>query len=270
MPVIKRDGAKDLVKDAIVLDLADIVQQGEALRRAARQDAERIIAEAQAERERLIADADATGHAQGLARGLTEGQAKGEAQGRAAAEASTRDRLDALQANWATALEEFITHKDHLVVACKQDVLRLAISIAERIVHRTIQHDPGVIEDQIESALHLVAKPTRAVIAVAPGDLELAREVLPGVVSRLEGVEHAEIIEDDSLSAGACVLRAEAGGEVDASISTQLVRIAELLVPGISAGASGGTAGTTVKSETGEDEDEASSGSPGARGDLAA
>lgn len=234
MPVVKRQHAERFAKDAIVLDLADIVQQGEALRRAAKQEADRIIAEARAERERLIADAREVGQRAGYEEGLAQGREAGKVAGETAARAEHADRLRQIQSAWADALEEFLAQRDHLVIECKQDVLRLAIGVAERVVHRRIECDDEVVCRQIEEALRLVSKPTRVVVSASPDDVELVRDILPDLAARLEGVEHASLVADDSLARGSCIIRTAGGGEVDASIDTQLSRIAEMIVPGSS------------------------------------
>lgn len=231
MPVLKRIHAEQVVKDAVVLDLADIAQQGEAMLGAARQEAERIVAEARAERERLIGDAAAVGHREGYARGLAEGREAGKTEGETAARAEHAAELRTLQSGWSEALEEFLSQREHLLVTCKRDVLKLAISIAERITHRTIAHNEGVVCDQIEAALAFVGKPTRIAIAVHPSELELAKDVLPDLAARLDAVEHAELVADESLTPGSCTVRTADGGTIDASVRTQLDRIAELIVP---------------------------------------
>lgn len=263
MPVIKGVSAANTARDAVVLDLADIAQQAAAIRHAAEREAARIIEAAKGERERLIADASEVGRATGHAEGLAEGREAGRAEGRAEAIGQQSEALGALQAAWSAALEEFVAQRDHLVVGCKRDVLQIATSIAERITHRAIEMSPDalpVVLDQIESALHIVAKPTRAVVAVHPEDAESARESLPALTKRIDGIEHAEIVEDGSLSRGSCVVRTDRGGGVDASVETQLRRIAELIVP--------------VRSSETEQEDRTvqadDDGTPHARGDIAA
>ncbi|MEO1717794.1 MAG: FliH/SctL family protein [Planctomycetota bacterium] len=234
MPVLKASSATQTAKDAVVLDLADIAQQGEAILRGAREQAARIIAEAQAERERLISDASNVGHREGHAQGLAEGREAGKAAGEIAARAEHAEELRSLQASWSAALEEFLANRDHLLVTCKTDVLRLALSIAERITRRTFACDELVITEQIESALELVGKPSRVMILVHPVQLDVAKQALPDLVGRLDAVEHADIVADETLAEDACVVRTSDGGLIHASIETQLTRIAELIVPGSS------------------------------------
>lgn len=268
MPVLKRQNADQFARDAVVLNLADIAQQGEAILSAARQEAERIVAAAKAERERLIGDATQVGHAAGHTAGIAEGREAGKAAGETAARAEHAEALRALQAAWSAALEEFLVQREHLLVTCKTDVLKLALSIAERITYRTIEHDEGVVCDQIEAALGLVGKPSRVTIAVHPEELALAHEVLPDLAARLDAVEHASLDGDESLTPGSCVIRTAEGGLIDASVLTQLERIAELLVPGSSASIA--KPGADASKHDGTDADAPEDDEPEQRGDLAA
>ena len=193
MGVIKRADAATLARDAVVLDLADISQQAEAILSQAKREAARVRAEAEAERERLISDARTVGHAEGVRQGLAEGRSKGEAAGRDEALAAHNESLERVQKVWADALAEFTAQRDHLIIACKQDVLRLVLSIAERVVRRVVEHDETVVMDQIEAALRLVSRPTRLVIGVHPEDLRVAESALPSIVAGLGVIEHAEL-----------------------------------------------------------------------------
>ncbi|MEM9166997.1 MAG: FliH/SctL family protein [Planctomycetota bacterium] len=229
MAVIKADSSGRAAKDAVVLDLADITQQSQAMLAAARREAASIVEAARRERADLLAGAGERGHAEGYQRGLAEGRAQGELAGRAEAVDAARDQLGTIEAAWAAALEEFNAQRDHLVVACKQDVLRLILTVAERVVHRVAAIDPALVIEQIEGALALVASRTRVVVSVPPGDAPIAREAWPTLSARLSQVEHAEFVEDDTLPPGSCVIRQSDGGEIDATLESQLERLASLI-----------------------------------------
>lgn len=233
MAVIKRERASIVASQAVVLDLADIARQGEALLESARREAARIVAAAREERDRLIAGASQTGHAEGYERGVREGRASGEAEGRSLAHGAHAEQLAALEAAWSEALGELQRRRDHLLVECRREVLGIALEIAGRVTHRVVSGDDRVVCDQIEAVLRLAVKPTRAVIAVSPADEAIARAELPAIVARLTGIEAAELAVDHTLSPGSCILRTASGGEIDASLRTQLDRIAAALVPGL-------------------------------------
>lgn len=232
MAMIRRADQNTAARDAIALDLGDLFQQGEAIKRAARDQAEAMLAAARAERDRLIASATVEGRAQGLARGLEEGRAKGAAEGKNLAHAEHRAALDAIEKAWSESLASFESQRDRLLTEARHDVLRLALLIAARITHRVVRAEDGVVADQLAAVLSVISRPTKLVIAIHPDDLARADEALPSLLQRFRNASSAELVTDPTLAPGSCIARAEGGASIDASIDTQLDRIAEALAPG--------------------------------------
>jgi flagellar assembly protein FliH len=231
MAVIRQAQADRIVKDAIVLDLGDLSRQGELIRARAQEQAEAILAEARAERERLLASAHAEGFARGHAEGMAKGIEEGTTQGREAAAAERRQELDALLRGWTEALRAFEQERDRLLREAREDVLRLAVMMGERITRRKIEVDPQVVVAQLEAVLALLAQPTRLSIAVNPEDEALAKEALPGLLDRFTCARHADLRADPSLPRGSCAATTQGGGRLDASIPTQLERMVAALLP---------------------------------------
>lgn len=230
MALIHAAQRREVVAGAVALDLADLTRQGEAIVARARAEGERIVAEARRERERLITGAAAEGHAQGLAQGLAEGRARGRDEGYAAALAERSEQLARLQRAWESALAEFTGRRDAMLLEAKQDVVRLAVRLAERVTRRIAEGDPGVIAAQVQAVLARVVRPTRLVIRLHPSREELARAALPRLLGAYARVEHVEIVADPDVPPDACIARTAAGGEIDASIGTQVERLARAIL----------------------------------------
>jgi flagellar biosynthesis/type III secretory pathway protein FliH len=232
MAVIKRVDLERVGHQALVLNLGDIAAHGERQVAAARAEATAIVAAAKAERERLIADARRLGHEEGRKAGHAEGVARGRTEGHAAALAEGRERHQAIEASWAKGLDAFLAERDAMLDAAKLDLLKLAIAATQRITKRRLEVDPTLVADQMAAAIAEAARGTGLVVRVAPEDLEFARQALPGIVRRLGGGVGAEVREDAALTRGSCVVSMAGGGVVDASIRTQMKRVAEALLPG--------------------------------------
>ncbi len=238
MALIRSRQAAAMVREAVVLDLGDLARQGEAIRQRALAQADQILTEARNEARRLAQSAAQQGQAEGYKRGFTEGQAKGAEQGRQEALSRHSTALETLLKQWTDALNEFIESRQGLQVEARLDVLRLSLAIAERIVFRTVELDPTVIEDQMAEALSLLARRSAVTFRVHPSDLEQARGVLPQLVAQMHQCEHASIVADEALTPGGCVMQAGLT-TIDASIETQLDRIVSALLPddpGLAAG----------------------------------
>lgn len=231
MGLIKRAQFDPTREVGVPLDLGDLRRQGDEIRRLAQEEAERVLAEAHAERKRIVANAAQDGHAEGHAKGLEEGRAEGREQGRAEALEQTRADLSALSSKWAEALTLFEDDRSEMLISARQDVLRLALMLAEKVIKRRVESDQRVVLDQIASVLSMISAPTRLTIRVHPSDGELARDALPDMMARCANAQHIEIVEDLSLERGSCIARTPAGGEFDASVRAQLDRIVEELMP---------------------------------------
>lgn len=230
MALIRQSQLGDAIKNAVVLDLGDLMRQGEVLKAGARAEAARILAEGREERRRLVEGAAEEGRRDGLAKGLEEGRGKGEEEGRAALLAEFRPRLDALDKGWTEALAEFQARREELLTQARADVLVLAAQVADMVTRRAVELNGGAAEAQLESALGLVCGATKLVVRVNPREKRTFGEALRDLAGRFEAAEHAEVVPDESLPPGSCVVATPAGGEIDASIQTQLERIVRAIV----------------------------------------
>ena len=231
MAVIKRIHAENTCKSAIVLDLGDIAQHAELLRKQAQDRADQIIYNAECKRDELVSQGYATGERNGQAMGYREGLAKGEEAGRQRSTVEAREQLDQIEFSWNAALDDFADRRHHLLVEGKESVIRLAMAIAERVIHRSIEADERIVLAQVEHALKLIGRPTRATVFVHPDDAAMIRRALPTVSARFGAIEHVLCEEDESVGRGGCRVTTAEGGEIDASIETQIERIAQTLVP---------------------------------------
>lgn len=243
MALIKNAIADRIAREAVVLDLGDLQRQGSLIMQQARVQADLIVAEARVERERILAGAAEQGRGEGLAIGQQQGREQGRTEAVAAAMAEHKAKLEQVEAAWSGALAEFCAQRDVLVQRATDDVLALAIAIAERVIKRSVVVDPLVVVDQLRAVLGVIVRPTELVIAVHPEDRAVVQNALPGLLGFFTAVKHAEIVDDPGLHRGSCVARTRAdaegaasgdigGGVIDASISTQLDRIVEAILPG--------------------------------------
>jgi flagellar biosynthesis/type III secretory pathway protein FliH len=90
----------------------------------------------------------------------------------------------------------------------------------------------------VEACLRAIAKPTTLTITIATADEAVVRAALPGLISRVGSAHSVTLHVDAAAAVGTCVARSAGGGAIDASMETQLTRIAESLVPDRKDGAS--------------------------------
>lgn len=231
MALIKRPDSDRNAFSAVPVDLADLARQAEIIRQTAADEAERIIAQARQRADAIESEAAESARRKGHRTGLEEGRAQGREEGRAEAMRERSEALAELEGAWRSALNSFLEQRERLLNDARTGLLRLALLVAERIAKRTIELDPSVVEDQIAAALSLAMRPSGLRAAVHPDDLPLAREALPRILERVGGSRDVEFVEDASLDRGSCVIRGAGGEAIDASIATQIDRIARALLP---------------------------------------
>lgn len=163
--------------------------------------------------ERRLADESRRGFEAGRQRGMEDGRAA-ELAAHAPADQQRAEQLRRL-------FDELASGRDQYIHAVEQEVVRLALAIAARILRREAQTDPLLLMGAVRVALGQLADATEARLRVPASDAELWIEavalvpnppVLPSVVA------------DATLRLGDC--RIETGvGAVDLSLRAQLGEI---------------------------------------------
>ncbi len=230
MAVIKAQHGAALLKEAIVLDLGDLGRQGERLRKASEAKAQRIVAEGQAEAKRLIDAAHAEGFDAGHAKGLTQGIEEGRQLGRGEALAEMKARLEALDEAWSENLAQWDQQRQLMERQSKEAILKLSLALADCVVHRVIEVDPAVISDQLAQAAAQILRPGDLTVRINPADHAVVEDALPRLKRQWVSFTHITLLDDPQIEPGGCVLTC-GQGTIDASIQTQLRRIAQLMLP---------------------------------------
>lgn len=131
-------------------------------------------------------------------------------------------RIAALAADVGRQFEEFRT-------AAERDIVRLAIAIAERIVKREIRLEDTFVVRQIQEAMKRLIGVERIRIRINPSDEEIVRKHRNELLTSADAVRELTIEADETIPRGSCVLESD-GGNVDASVQTQLERIEAALL----------------------------------------
>lgn len=231
MGIIKRADLESYTRDAVPLDFDDLHRRGQAVIKAAQDEAAQILKQAQDERERLLGDATEVGNAKGYEEGLAKGIAEGIEKGVQESIEAHNQQLDTLVENWNAALQKWEAQRSDLILSARTEVVQLAAHIAGRVIKRVIDLDPEVVVDQLEAVLETLVTPTDIRVCVHPGDMELLRRVMPLMIDQCASCNHAELVEDSTLAPGSCVVSTKGGGVIDASISKQYDRIVAALLP---------------------------------------
>ncbi len=125
---------------------------------------------------------------------------------------------------------EGIQHQvEEFWVAMEPELLKLAVEIARKVVHREISENQDVILNMIKIALYQLKERQSLKIRVSPADYDLLREHKEEIISSCDGMRTLEIIDDRRVEQGGCLIEGD-NGNLDARIGTQLKEIERALL----------------------------------------
>jgi len=194
--------------DAIALQARELIDSGEAEAKALLQDAfdraSQLLAEAGARGDALVesvrAEALAAGHAEGLA-------------------AADRE-MSEMMATMRNLVDMARIERHKLMESAEPELVRLAVGIAERVLHQQIALDRGVVVEMAKVAIGRLVEKESVTVRVNPADLERMREHRDELLSNGE-IKNFRVVEDQRVDRGGVVVETD-GGTIDARISTQV------------------------------------------------
>ena len=152
---------------------------------------------------------------------FTKGYAQGE---RADVEASAT-RGDAMLRRLAETLDELGSLRAELIHKSERQVVRLAIAIAARVIHREITLDSELLVVMARVALDRLGDTSSATIRLHPQDHAAALAVR-GVTLSTESVS---VVADPNVSRGGCLVESDFG-LIDLTPAAQVAEIATALL----------------------------------------
>lgn len=227
MPLIKAINAPP---SASPFSMKDIEGQAKAMLVRAQRQAEQLLAEAQQQAQHLREQARAAGLAEGKAEGLRQGREEGIKQGREQAFNEQKAALAAATAALIKAAGEIEAHRRDIMACAVNEVIELAIAIAERVTKRMGELDPAVAVANIAEALKLVVHSTDVRIAVHPSQKQAIEEAIPKLRLQWPRLQHVAVVEEPALTPGSARIHT-GGGEIDADLNEQLKRVVADLLP---------------------------------------
>jgi flagellar assembly protein FliH len=155
----------------------------------------------------------------------------GRQKGLAEASAQFESQLAEVRAAVAKALAEFTRERSQYYRKIEEEVVKLAMAIARKVIHRETQVDPFLLMGMVRVALERMEAATSVVLKVHPGTLPDWSQYL---ASHLVAENRPEIVEDESLPRHGCILKT-AMGTTELGLEMQLQEIEKGLTDLLSA-----------------------------------
>ncbi len=108
-------------------------------------------------------------------------------------------------------------------------IVKLAIEISKKIIHRELKQSPEILIYVVREALKRVANNGRILVKINPEDLKLFQGLDKEVEDQISTFESVDFISGEEIQRGGCVIESEVG-IVDAQLDVQLEKIEQMLV----------------------------------------
>jgi flagellar assembly protein FliH len=152
--------------------------------------------------------------------GLYEGEREGRRAARMEVEAEKLALVAREREQVAAALAQFRGLRERYFAEVEQEVVKLALAIAARVLHREAQIDPLLLAGVVRVALEKMGDRSGVVLRVAAGDGDIWERVFHAT----DAADRPKVTEDLHLERGACVLETKMG-TVELGVSVQLEEI---------------------------------------------
>lgn len=176
----------------------------------------------------LQAEAKQKGFAAGYAEGAEKGMIEGREIGAAKAHAELEESCTTELRNFKTSLDESLASVDFAMKKwydeAERSLGRLAVGIAEKLIHQTLTIEPEAVLAIVRAALTEALGATEVRIRINPfvaPAVKCRKQELMAVVGTAKSIE---IVEDPNIEFG-CAIESDLG-KVDANIDNILGRIA--------------------------------------------
>ncbi len=177
-------------KKLIKKDVHSAREEGKQILSGAEEQAESIVSDAQAEADAIRAKAKDEGYEAGLG------------------------ELHALTA-------EFRAQRKKLLEDSRDDVLKLAVKIAGKILGREVAQSEDALTDIVIRAMRGIGTEKRIEVRVNPDDLKAIRKNRKKLLDEVGPNKEIELREDHTVSPGGCIVESDLG-IIDARLETQL------------------------------------------------
>ncbi len=188
----------------------------------------KAILEEASRRARQIMD-DAAEKAEGITReafnkGYEEGQEKGYMEGLQNGRKEGLETVAALEAELLEAKKNIAEMKERALREAEGKIVELVLDISRKVIGRQIDTDREAVLSIIRKAMNRCPVSSKVNMRIAPEDYDIVLSSKDKLLREAETVSELEIVMDNSLAPGSCVLETEAGF-IDTSVETQLNRI---------------------------------------------
>jgi flagellar assembly protein FliH len=139
-------------------------------------------------------------------------------------------KIDAIMKRYTEAIVEVGKLRASLYGQIEQEVVKLALAVSKKIVHREIQVDRDIIQTLVRVALSHVAEKSSVVIHLNPVDYSYLLDK-KSELSQSEGRD-ISLLADRSVERGGCLIQTDCG-DIDARIDEEFREVERTFFEGM-------------------------------------
>ena len=200
----------------IILSLLKVKEQAEDIIIKARDKAQIIELEAQKAAAKIMEAAKEEGIPKDILKGttrVTQGLNEGKDLGRAQYDDAIKEAQELRQ--------KYLDDYENLYTTSERYMLELAIEIARKIIGEALDNDDRLYMELAYKALKQVQGQEKVTLRVSSQDFPKVLKNKGMLLSKLNEIEEIDIIEDDYLKNGSCIIDTGTG-IIDASVDVQM------------------------------------------------
>ncbi|HOO57545.1 MAG TPA: FliH/SctL family protein, partial [bacterium] len=165
-----------------------------------------------------------SGEEEGYKKGYDDGYGKGKQSG-------LQETINAVSM-MNEVIEQLKAYHTQILEDSQKDILKMAIAVAEKVLHKEIMTDPETVLGVVKDALRRVSFKKHFIIHVNPLDLEILKSASDQIISVLDNHESVKFKASAQVEPGGCVVQTESG-TVDAQVDRQFNEVKETVLKSI-------------------------------------
>lgn len=224
--IVKANDVRDMA-NVVNFNFEDIRTKCDAFIESTKQRATQMLTDARNQCDSVREAAKQAGLKQAREEAFQDAEAEISRRAEERAQALAAERLQSALPAVQAAATAFVCELDLTIEHWEKTAVGLSLAIAQKLIHREIAADRQPVIENIRQALTVAAGQSGIRLHLNKTDAETLGDVLRGVLEQ-SNASDAEIVPDESLEPGDCVVRTREG-IVDGRTSTRLARVLEEL-----------------------------------------
>jgi flagellar assembly protein FliH len=217
-----RAEADGIIKEAEAAAFQEVkrkTDEGQALKREAQDEAEKIVAEAGKKAQEIEDASRAAFEAE-----RKDAEERGRIAGREAGFAEGKAEVERLIQRMQTVLERAQDKRAEILAETEQEIIDLVLLISRKVIKVISENQRNMVISNVVQALRKVKGRGNIIIRINMVDLKLTTEHVKDFTQLVEGSKSLQIVEDSTIDPGGCIIETDFG-EIDARISSQLAEL---------------------------------------------